>query len=141
VSGRSCGRIFCTICFAEYTDASVLWPDTPFYVVNTFDHTLLFYLGRTVTMVSYKDELAVAIGWEKHKFLPDYTSFARAWEKDSAPLAMFAPKDLTDFRKQFPVAMVEIARDPRRVIVAKPPAHPAAHPAAHPPANPQAKTP
>ena len=118
-----------------------LRPDTPFYVVNTFDHTLLFYLGRTVTMVSYKDELAVAIGWEKHKFLPDYTSFARAWEKDSAPLAMFAPKDLTDFRKQFPVAMVEIARDPRRVIVAKPPAHPAAHPAAHPPANPQAKTP
>ena len=100
---------------------SQLKPDTPFYVVNTFDHTLPYYLGRTVTMVGYKDELAIAIGWEPHKFLPDYAAFAKAWEADSAPFAMFAPDDLPEFRKQWPLPMVEVARDPRRVIVSKPP--------------------
>jgi 4-amino-4-deoxy-L-arabinose transferase-like glycosyltransferase len=99
-----------------------LRPDTPFYVVNTFDHTLPFYLGRTVTMVSYKDELAIAIGWEPSKFLPDYAAFAGAWKKDRAPFAMFAPDDLVDFQKRFALPMVEVARDPRRVIVTKPPA-------------------
>jgi hypothetical protein len=97
-----------------------LRPDTPFYAVNTFDHTLPFYLGRPVTMVSYKDELAIAIGWEPNKFLPDYAAFARAWEADRAPFAMFAPDDLAEFRRLWPLPMVEVARDPRRVIVRKP---------------------
>jgi 4-amino-4-deoxy-L-arabinose transferase-like glycosyltransferase len=118
-----------------------LKPGTPFYVVNTFDHTLPYYLGRPVTMVSYKDELAVAIGWEPNKFLADYAAFARAWEKDEAPFAMFAPDDLPDFQKRFPVAMVEIARDPRRVIVTKPVAKPVAKPDAPPDATPPVKTP
>ena len=97
-----------------------LKPDTPFYTVNMFDHTLPFYLGKTVTMVAYKDELEIAIGWEAHKFLPDYAAFAKAWQADAAPFAMFAPDDLADFRRQFPLPMLEVARDPRRVIVRKP---------------------
>ncbi len=56
-----------------------LTPDTPFYRVNTFDQTLPFYLKRNVTMVSYKDELAVAIGWEPEKFLPDLAAFEKRW--------------------------------------------------------------
>ncbi|MGC2519049.1 MAG: glycosyltransferase family 39 protein [Burkholderiales bacterium] len=97
-----------------------LKPDAPFYVVNTFDHTLPFYLGRTVTMVSYKDELAKAIGWEPQKFLPDTAAFARAWEADREAFAMFDPNDLAVFLKAHPVPMQVIARDPRRVIVKKP---------------------
>ena len=99
---------------------SQLKPDAPFYVVNTFDHTLLFYLGRTVTMVSFKDELAKAIGWEPQKFLPDTAAFARAWEADREAFAMFAPNDLAVFLQTHPVPMQVIARDPRRVIVKKP---------------------
>jgi len=97
-----------------------LKPDIPFYVVDTFDHTLLFYLGRTVTMVAYKDELAQPIGWEPHKFLPDTAAFARAWQADREALAMFSVKDLAGFLKAYPVPMQIIASDPRRVIVKKP---------------------
>lgn len=97
-----------------------LRPDTPFYTVNTFDHTLPFYLGRPVTMVIYKDELDVPISWEPGKFLPDYAAFASAWQADAAPFALFAPKDLDDFRSRFPLPMVEVARDHRRVVVKKP---------------------
>ena len=95
-------------------------PDTPFYVVDTFDQTLPFYLGRTVTMVAYKDELAQAIGWEPRKFLPDLAAFARAWQTDRDAFAMFNPRGFDDFSKAYPVPMQVVARDPRRVIVRKP---------------------
>ena len=113
----------------------LLRPDTPFYSVSTFDHTLPFYLGRTVTMVSYKDELSIAIGWEPKDYLPDYASFAKAWEADAAPFAMFAPDDLEGFRKAFPVPMVEVARDVRRVIVTKPVNKPISEPVSKLPAK------
>jgi 4-amino-4-deoxy-L-arabinose transferase-like glycosyltransferase len=95
-------------------------PDAPFYVVDTFDHTLPFYLGRTVTMVAYKDELAQAIGWEPQKFLPDLAAFARAWQADREAFAMFSPDGFASFSKAYPVPMQIVARDPRRVIVKKP---------------------
>jgi len=97
-----------------------LKPDIPFYVVDTFDHTLLFYLGRTVTMVAYKDELAIPISWEPRDFIPDTAAFARAWQADREALAMFSAEDLAGFLKAHPVPMQVIARDARRVIVRKP---------------------
>jgi len=97
-----------------------LKPDIPFYVVDTFDHTLLFYLGRTVTMVAYKDELKIPIGWEPRDFIPDTAAFARAWQADREALAMFSDKDLDGFLKAHPVPMQVVARDARRVIVRKP---------------------
>ncbi len=95
-------------------------PDTPFYVVETFDHTLLFYLGRNVTMVSVMDELADPVGRAPRDFLPDTAAFARAWEADRDAFAMFNINDLAAFLKAHPVSMRVIAVDPRRVIVRKP---------------------
>ena len=95
-------------------------PDVPFYVVDTFDHTLPFYLNRTVTMVGYKDELTQPIAWEPRKFLPDAAAFARAWQADREAFAMFNVNDLDGFLKAHPVPMQIVARDPRRVIVRKP---------------------
>ncbi len=97
-----------------------LRPDVPFYVVNTFDHTLLFYLGRTVTMVASKDELAQPIAWEPQKFLPDTAAFARAWQADREAFAMFNADDLAGFLRDHPVPMQIVARDARRIIVRKP---------------------
>jgi 4-amino-4-deoxy-L-arabinose transferase-like glycosyltransferase len=97
-----------------------LKPDVPFYVVNTFDHTLLFYLGRTVTMVANKDELEQPIGWEPRNYLPDTAAFARAWQSDPEAFAMFSANDLAGFLEAHPVPMRIIARDARRVIVKKP---------------------
>lgn len=96
-----------------------LHAETPVYTVNTFDHTLPYYLGRTVTMVSYKDELAVAIGWEPHKFLPDLPAFERAWARDKEAFAMFAPKDFDELPAPLRQSMDIIQRDPRRVMVEK----------------------
>jgi len=95
-------------------------PDVPFYVVDTFDHTLPFYLDRTVTMVGYKDELAQSIAWERREFLPDAAAFARAWQSDRDAFAMFSANDLAGFLKAHPVAVRIVASDPRRVIVRKP---------------------
>jgi 4-amino-4-deoxy-L-arabinose transferase-like glycosyltransferase len=95
-------------------------PDSPFYLVETFDHTLLFYLGRKVTMVSVTDELADPIGREPRDFLPDAAAFARAWQADREAFAMFNIDDLPAFLKAHPVPMRVIAVDPRRVIVSKP---------------------
>src|SRR6266581_313370 len=95
-------------------------PGVPFYVVNTFDHTLLFYLGRTVTMVVNKDELAQPIAWEPREFLPDAAAFARAWQADREALALFNANDLADFLKTHPVGVRIVASDPRRVIVRTP---------------------
>ena len=36
-------------------------PDVPFYSVDMFDHTVPFYLGRTVTLVHEQGELAWGI--------------------------------------------------------------------------------
>jgi 4-amino-4-deoxy-L-arabinose transferase-like glycosyltransferase len=97
-----------------------LKPDTPFYFVETFDHTALFYLGRSVTMVSNMDELAVPIERAPRDFLPDAAAFARAWEADRDAFAMFNANDLPEFLKKYPVAMRVVAQDPRRVVVRKP---------------------
>ncbi len=94
--------------------------DVPFYSVNTFDHTLPFYLGRTVTMVAYKDELAQAIGWESAKFLPDLGAFARAWTRDREAWAVFSAKDFPRMAMELKLPMKVVARDPRRVVVSKP---------------------
>jgi hypothetical protein len=89
-------------------------------VVHTFDHTLLFYLGRTVTMVGFKDELAQPIAWEPKSFLPDSAAFARAWEGDSEAFAMFNSHSLAGFLETHPLSMRIVARDARHVIVRKP---------------------
>ena len=95
-------------------------PEIPFYFVETFDHTLLFYLGRTVTMVSVTDELADPIARAPRDFLPDAAAFARAWEADGDAFAMFNINDLPAFLQAHPVPMRVVAVDPRRVIVRKP---------------------
>lgn len=94
--------------------------DVPFYSVNTFDHTLPFYLGRTVTMVAYKDELAQPIGWAPGGYIPDLAAFARAWQADREAWAVFSARDFPEMQKSLQIPMQVVARDPRRVVVRKP---------------------
>ena len=94
--------------------------DAPFFAVNAYDHTMPWYLRRTITMVGYQDELAVAIGWEPEKFLPDAAAFARAWSAAPRAAAIFRASEWDDFRRQYPLEMRVLARDARHVIVGKP---------------------
>lgn len=91
----------------------------PFFSVETFDHTVPFYLGRTVTMVGYKDELAIAIGWEPEKFVPDLAAFEKRWRDAPVAFAVFRPPDFEAARAAG-LPMAVIAEDPRRVFVRKP---------------------
>ncbi|MBI4984511.1 MAG: phospholipid carrier-dependent glycosyltransferase [Rhodocyclales bacterium] len=93
--------------------------DIPFFSVNTYDQTLPFYLKRTLTMVSYKDELGFGIAQEPEKFLPDFVAFERAWQEAPKALALMAPRDYQNFQIQG-LPMRVLAEDPRRVIVSKP---------------------
>jgi 4-amino-4-deoxy-L-arabinose transferase-like glycosyltransferase len=91
----------------------------PFFSVETFDHSLLFYLRRNVTMVVYKDELAIPIGWAPRGFIADRAGFERAWAQADRAYAMLPARDLDEWVKRG-LPMTVIGRDPRRVIVRKP---------------------
>jgi 4-amino-4-deoxy-L-arabinose transferase-like glycosyltransferase len=94
-------------------------PDVPFYSVNTFDHSLHYYLKRSTTMVSYRDELGFGVAQEPHKFIPDMAGFEAAWRAAPMAWAMMSPATWQELNaKKLP--MREVFRDTRRVIVKKP---------------------
>ncbi len=97
----------------------LLTPDTPFYSVDTYDHTMPFYAGRTLIMVGYKDEMAVPIDREPGPFLPDLARFEQAWRAAPHALALMTAEQFSRF-EQAGLPMAQVARDPRRVIVSKP---------------------
>jgi len=72
--------------------------------VNTFDHTLLFYLNRTVTMVVNKDELAQPIAWEPGNYLPDTAAFARRLAS--------RPRSVRDVQRRRPRRVPQVAPGP-----------------------------
>ncbi len=94
-------------------------PDTQLFAVDTYDHTLPFYLGRTMRMVVYKDELAPSIAWEPEKFIADYDAFQRAWHDAPRAIALMSPREFETFSTRG-LPMTLVARDTRRVIVRKP---------------------
>lgn len=91
-----------------------------FYAVDTYDHSMPWSLRRTVTMVTYKDELAAPIGWEGQGFLPDLESLKRAWHGERDAYAFFAVRDFVRLREELGLPMEEVARGPRYVLVRKP---------------------
>jgi hypothetical protein len=96
----------------------VFAPDQPFYSVRFYDHTLPFYLKRTLTLVDYADEMAFGISREPHKVVPTLDEFAKRWEADRAPSAVMGP-DTYEVLLKAGVPMRVIWKDPRRVLVVK----------------------
>ncbi|OHC69639.1 MAG: hypothetical protein A2045_12890 [Rhodocyclales bacterium GWA2_65_20] len=91
----------------------------PFFSVNTYDQTLPFYLGRTLTLVSYKDEFEFGIAQEPDKSIPDLAGFEQAWRTAPQALALMAPDTYRQFQAQG-LPMRLLAEDTRRIIVSKP---------------------
>jgi 4-amino-4-deoxy-L-arabinose transferase-like glycosyltransferase len=91
--------------------------DAAIYAVDAYDHTIPWYLRRTVTMVQYKDELDKAIEWEPRKFVPDEAAFAAAWKEQPSAYAFIPLRDYDRLSRELPMA--EIGRDPRFVLVRK----------------------
>jgi hypothetical protein len=88
------------------------------FAVDIYDHTLPWYLRRTVTMVEYRDELGQAVDWEPGKFIPDREAFVRAWNAAPVAYAFVADGEFARLRATLP--MQAVARDSRYVFVRKP---------------------
>ena len=93
--------------------------DVPLYSVRMYDQTLPFYLQRTVTLVSIRDEMAFGIAQEPERWIPTIDDFAERWAADRDAFAIMEIGEYdTLLGKGF--AMNEVARDTRRIIVRKP---------------------
>jgi len=100
---------------------SLIPDDAAVFTVDKYDHTIPWTLKRTVTMVSYRDELGVAVEWEPSRFIPDLGAFAQAW--NAAPQAwafVSATADIERLSKELGAPMQELARGPTYAIVKKP---------------------
>ncbi|BBE08633.1 4-amino-4-deoxy-L-arabinose transferase [Mycoavidus cysteinexigens] len=92
---------------------------TPFYSVMALDHTMPFYLRRTMIMVQHQDELRFGIEQEPEKWVPTLELWMQRWQQDQYALAL-VPVRLYETLVARGVPMRVIAHDPHRVIIAKP---------------------
>ncbi len=90
----------------------------PFYAVRTFDHTLPFYMKKTMTLVVHQDELAFGLSIEPHLGIPTIAEFERRWLGDRRPMAVMELHVFAEL-KATGLPMREVARDHRRVVVEK----------------------
>ena len=95
-------------------------PETPFFAVHSYDHSVPWSLRRTVTMVGYRDEFGDAVQAEPDRYIPDDAGFARAWTGTRDAYALFAVRDFDRLRAELGVPMEVVARGPRYIIVRKP---------------------
>jgi 4-amino-4-deoxy-L-arabinose transferase-like glycosyltransferase len=96
---------------------AVLKPGMPIYGVRMLDHTLPFYLQRTLVMVESPDELAFGVQQEPQKWLPTLAAFAERWRAGPPALALMSHDTFETLRADA-LPMVTIAEDARRVVVA-----------------------
>ena len=90
----------------------------PIYAVDAYDHTLPWYLRRTVTMVAYRDELGAAVDWDSGLFVPTVAEFERRWPAHSQAYAFVGAGEFDKLAARLPMQV--IARDARYVFVRKP---------------------
>lgn len=93
--------------------------DTPFYSVRTYEHTLPFYIKRTVTLVDYRDEMDFGLQQQPGLQIPTMEEFESRWRNDSKALAIMGPDVYLELT-QHGLPMRLLSEDARRVVVAKP---------------------
>jgi 4-amino-4-deoxy-L-arabinose transferase-like glycosyltransferase len=90
-----------------------------FYSVRVLDHTVPFYLGRTMIMVEFPDELEFGVNQEPDLWMPTLEAFIAHWNEDQSAYAMMVPEVFIELQRQN-LPMQEVGRDSRRVIVKHP---------------------
>jgi len=113
----------------------VLTPDMPVYSVGMLDHTLPFYMGRTIILVQHADELDFGVAQEPQKWIPTIDAFIPIWRDGRHALAIMTAETYQDLTARG-VPMFMIGEDKRRIVVTNfPPPAPAA------PAHPEGQNP
>ena len=93
-------------------------PDLQFYSVDMFDHTVPFYLGRTVTLVREQGEIAWGIANAPRNYIARIEEFEERWRADSDAYAIMMDSTYDELRQTgLPMRLVD--RDGRRVIVSR----------------------
>lgn len=90
----------------------------PFYQVNTYDQTVPFYLGRTTTLVAFRDEFARGLDLEPALGIPSEEEWIAAWRALPAGYALVPIPDYRRFADAG-VPMRVLATGPRRVLVTR----------------------
>jgi 4-amino-4-deoxy-L-arabinose transferase-like glycosyltransferase len=63
---------------------SELRPDTPVYSVGTYQQSMTFYMGHTVTPVNYESELDFGLAQEPERGIASLETFYARWRADAA---------------------------------------------------------
>jgi 4-amino-4-deoxy-L-arabinose transferase-like glycosyltransferase len=92
--------------------------DPPFYSVGSYDQSVPFYLGRTVTLVAHQDELAPGIAAEPYKYIGTIDEFLGRWREDSQAFAIMSPRLYDKLTGEGLPGRV-LARDARWIIIAR----------------------
>jgi len=93
--------------------------DATIYSVRILDHTFPFYLGRTMVMVEFPDELEFGVKQEPTRWVPTLNEFIERWKSEPTAFALMVPEQYLALQK-IGLPMEEIGRDSRRVVVAHP---------------------
>jgi 4-amino-4-deoxy-L-arabinose transferase-like glycosyltransferase len=93
-------------------------PGAPLYSIATYDQTLPFYWGRTVTLVSYRGELDYGLKRDPGAEMPTVAQFVERWTGESSGFAVME-KPMFEELSRRKVPMREVARDAGRVLVAR----------------------
>ena len=93
--------------------------DATIYSVRILDHTFPFYLGRTMVMVEFPDELEFGVKQEPKRWVPTLDEFIERWQNEPTAYALMVPEQYLALQK-LGLPMQEIGRDSRRVVVAHP---------------------
>ena len=96
-----------------------LKPEIPFYSLKMYEHTLPFYIKRTVTLVDYVDEFDFGLKQEPALMIPTMAEFETRWRQDPQALAIMGGDVYHDLQA-IGLPMELVARDMRRFVVRKP---------------------
>jgi len=103
--------------------AGALDPATNVYSVGTYEQSLVFYLGRTVTLVAFEDEFAFGLKQQPQLWIPDMAEFVRRWRSDTAAgrrsVAIIRPEFVPALQRDG-VPLRLLASDTRRALIASP---------------------
>ncbi|MDH6302164.1 4-amino-4-deoxy-L-arabinose transferase-like glycosyltransferase [Polynucleobacter sphagniphilus] len=112
------GRAVSGIDLANQVKASIP-KSANIYSVRILDHTVPFYLGRTMVMVEFPDELEFGVNQEPDLWIPSLDAFKVRWNEDQSAYALMVPEQYLELQKTG-LPMQELGRDSRRVIVKHP---------------------
>jgi 4-amino-4-deoxy-L-arabinose transferase-like glycosyltransferase len=98
--------------------AGAVPPEVPVYSIGLYDQTLPFYWQHTFKLVAYRGELDFGLRRDPAAEIPRVTQFADEW-RDLPDGYAVMEKSMFDDLTAKGVPMREVARDVRRVLVAR----------------------